>query len=282
MNKIIKLKGELYDLSRPKVMGILNVTPDSFFDGGNYLHEQSLIDQICKMIDEGADMIDVGAFSSRPGAKLPSLEEEQARIEPALNRIRKEFPDVVISVDTYRSQLAKMVVEKYGIDMINDISGGMMDEKMIPTIAELQVPYIMMHMKGTPDQMQTNPHYENMVKEISLFFSSQLDKCRQVGVSDVIIDPGFGFGKSLNHNYELLEALPQLDLLKCPMLVGVSRKSMIQKVIGTSPEESLNGTTVINTIALLHGASILRVHDVKEAVEAVALVNQYTNSNLPA
>lgn len=269
----INCKGTLVDLTRPKVMGILNVTPDSFFDGGKYKNERDILEQAEKMLNEEATFIDVGAYSSRPGAKHISEEEELQRILPVVELLIKNFPEIIISIDSFRSRVVEESVNA-GAAIINDISGGMMDEQMFKTVAKLQVPYIMMHMKGTPQNMQQNPQYENVVMEVISFFAEQLFKLRKLKVNDVIIDVGFGFGKTLDQNYELLKKLSLFKSLDAPILTGVSRKSMLYKLLGVTPKEALNATTVANTVALLNGTHILRVHDVKEAIEAVKIVEQ--------
>ena len=269
----INCKGTLVDLTRPKVMGILNVTPDSFFDGGKYKNERDILVQAEKMLNEEATFIDVGAYSSRPGAKHISEEEELQRMLPVVELLIKNFPEIIISIDSFRSRVVEESVNA-GAAIINDISGGMMDEQMFKTVAKLQVPYIMMHMKGTPQNMQQNPQYENVVTEVISFFAEQLYKLRKLKVNDVIIDVGFGFGKTLDQNYELLKKLSLFKSLDAPILTGVSRKSMLYKLLGVTPKEALNATTVANTVALLNGTHILRVHDVKEAVEAVKIVEQ--------
>ena len=270
----INVNGKLMDLSQPQVMGILNVTPDSFYAGSRGVAERDIIDRLRQMTDEGASIIDIGAYSSRPDADDVSTEEEMARLRHALNLVRQHQPDAVVSVDTFRADVARMCVEEYGVAMVNDISAGEMDDEMFPTIARLGVPYIAMHMKGTPQTMQINPQYEHFLKEIFYFFSEKAQKLRDLGVKDIIIDPGFGFGKTLEHNYQLMNHLEEFKLFGLPLLVGISRKSMIYKLLGTTPEEALNGTTVLNTIALQKGAHILRVHDVKAAVEAVKIVEK--------
>jgi len=270
----INVNGKLMDLSQPQVMGILNVTPDSFYAGSRGVAERDIIDRLRQMTDEGASIIDIGAYSSRPDADDVSTEEEMARLRHALNLVRQHQPDAVVSVDTFRADVARMCVEEYGVAMVNDISAGEMDDEMFPTIARLGVPYIAMHMKGTPQTMQINPQYEHFLKEIFYFFSEKVQKLRDLGVKDIIIDPGFGFGKTLEHNYQLMNHLEEFKLFGLPLLVGISRKSMIYKLLGTTPEEALNGTTVLNTIALQKGAHILRVHDVKAAVEAVKIVEK--------
>ena len=270
----INVNGKLMDLSQPQVMGILNVTPDSFYAGSRGVAERDIIERLRQMTDEGASIIDIGAYSSRPDADDVSTEEEMARLRHALNLVRQHQPDAVVSVDTFRADVARMCVEEYGVAMVNDISAGEMDDEMFPTIARLGVPYIAMHMKGTPQTMQINPQYEHFLKEIFYFFSEKVQKLRDLGVKDIIIDPGFGFGKSIEHNYQLMNHLEEFKLFGLPLLVGISRKSMIYKLLGTTPEEALNGTTVLNTIALQKGAHILRVHDVKAAVEAVKIVEK--------
>ena len=262
------------DLSEPQVMGILNVTPDSFYAGSHGVTEGYIIDRIHQIMNEGASIIDIGACSTRPGADEVSIEEEMSRLRMGLELIRKHRPDAIVSVDTYRADVAKMCVEEYGVAMINDISAGQLDAAMFGTIAQLGVPYIMMHMQGTPQNMQMNPHYDNLLKEVFLYFAERVQKLRDLGVKDIIIDPGFGFGKTLEHNYELMNHLDEFQLFELPLLVGISRKSMIYKLLGTTPEEALNGTTVLNTLALMKGANILRVHDVKAAKEAVTLVEK--------
>ncbi len=278
----INCGGKLIDLSTPIVMGILNVTPDSFYDGGRYSTEKQWIELVQKMITDGAGMVDIGAISTRPGAMEVSEEEEFSRLSPAVKAIRREFPNFPISIDTWRSQIAKQSIDA-GANIINDISGGLFDQEMFATIAKLNVPYIMMHTGGRPEVMQENPKYNNLVNDIIEFFAIQLQKLRELGVHDIIIDPGFGFGKTLDHNYQLLAKLGTFQLFELPILVGISRKSMIQKFLNRTSDESLNGTSVIHTIALMQGASILRVHDVKEAVEAVQIVkktNLYTSERL--
>ena len=270
----INVNGKLMDLSQPQVMGILNVTPDSFYAGSRGVAERDIIDRLRQMTDEGASIIDIGAYSSRPDADDVSTEEEMARLRHALSLVRQHQPDAVVSVDTFRADVARMCVEEYGVAMVNDISAGEMDDEMFPTIARLGVPYIAMHMKGTPQTMQINPQYEHFLKEIFYFFSEKVQKLRDLGVKDIIIDPGFGFGKTMGHNYQLMNHLEEFKLFGLPLLVGISRKSMIYKLLGTTPEEALNGTTVLNTIALQKGAHILRVHDVKAAVEAVKIVEK--------
>lgn len=269
--KTINCKGKLIDLSSPKVMGILNITPDSFFDGGKYNNQSSIISHVEKMLSEGATFIDIGAYSSRPGAKHISKDEELHRIIPVIELLLNEFPQILISVDTFRSTIAKQSIEK-GACIVNDISAGNMDSKMFETIANLQIPYIIMHMQGTPQNMQANPTYTDVVKEVLYYFSQKIEKLRALGVNDIIADVGFGFGKTQTHNFELLSNLTLFKNLDVPLLAGLSRKSMLYKPLNKTSNEALNATTVANTIALLNGASILRVHDVKEAVEAVKIV----------
>lgn len=271
--KSINCKGQLIDLSHPKVMGILNSTPDSFYDGGRYKNEKDILEKVEKMLTEGATFIDVGAYSSRPGAKYVSEEEEQSRLLPVVELILKQFPDTIISIDTFRSNIVKKAVD-IGAAMINDIAAGTMDANMMKTISELQIPYIMMHMQGTPDNMQQNPKYERIIEELLYFFSEKIAQARALGINDLIVDPGFGFGKTIAHNYEILKKLELFNILELPLLVGLSRKSMIYKLLETSPDEALNGTSSLHMVALMKGASILRVHDVKEAMECVKLAAQ--------
>ncbi|MCG8578819.1 MAG: dihydropteroate synthase [Bacteroidales bacterium] len=270
----INIKGELIELSEPIAMGILNITPDSFFDGGKYQLQKDIEERCEQILSEGGRIIDIGAYSSRPGATHISEEEEVKRLTQALTWIRNRHPDAILSVDTFRASVSQLVVNDFEVDIINDISGGMMDEHMFEMIGQLGVPYILMHMQGTPQDMQLNPVYNNLIGDISLFFAEQLKKLRAYGAKDVILDLGFGFGKTLEHNYELLRELKQFELFDLPMLVGISRKSMIYRLLDIVPQEALNGTTALNTIALLNGANILRVHDVKEAVECINLVRQ--------
>lgn len=270
----INVKGQLMDLSQPKVMGILNVTPDSFYAESRLQTEKEIILRLQEMENEGAFIMDIGAYSSRPNAQHISIEEEMERLRNCLTLVNKECPNAIVSIDTFRADIAKMCVEEYGAAMINDISAGNMDKQMFATIAQLGVPYIIMHMQGTPQDMQSAPHYDNLLKEVFYFFSEKISKLRDLGVKDIILDPGFGFGKTLEHNYQLMNHLEEFSTFELPLLVGISRKSMIYKLLGTSPEEALNGTTALNTISLLKGANILRVHDVKAAVEAVNIVEK--------
>ena len=269
----INCHGKLIDLSSPKVMGILNVTLNSFYDGGKHSDKKSVLNQVEKMIVEGATFIDIGAYSSKPSAEFVSEDEEISRLVPIINLVLKHFPETLISVDTFRANVAKAAIEN-GACIINDISAGSIDEKMMQTVAQLQVPYVMMHMKGNPQTMQSLAKYENITKEMLLYFSEKVAQARSFGINDLIIDPGFGFAKTTEQNFEVMNNLELFQILELPMLVGVSRKSMIYKTLETEPDFALNGTTVLNTIALQKGAKILRVHDVKEAVETIKLVGQ--------
>lgn len=270
----INVKGQLIDLSEPQVMGILNVTPDSFFSGSRKQTETEIRERVDEIFNEGASMIDVGAYSSRPDADDISPEEEMSRLRRGLKIVREMYPEAVVSVDTFRADVARMCVEEYGADIINDISGGNMDCRMFSTVAELGIPYILMHMKGTPQTMQQSPQYDDLMKDILLYFAERVQQLRDLGQKDIIIDPGFGFAKTLNHNYELMQQLDKLGVFELPVLVGISRKSMIYRLLGRTPADALNGTTTLNTIALLKGANILRVHDVKECVEVVNIVKK--------
>jgi len=266
-------KGQLVDLTAPKVMGILNITPNSFYDGGKYKNEDELLIRAQKMISEGASFIDIGAYSSKPNAEFVSQEEEISRIIPVVDLLQKHFPEVILSIDTFRAAVAEACI-KSGAAMINDISAGKLDEKMFEVVAKYNVPYVMMHMKGTPQTMQDLAQYENIIKEMIFYFSERVAVARTFGINDIIIDPGFGFAKTVDQNYEVLQKLELFQMLELPLLAGVSRKSMIYKTLGCGAENALNGTTVLNTIALTKGAKILRVHDVKEAVECVRLFNK--------
>jgi len=271
--------GKLLDLSSPVVMGILNITPDSFYDGGKYPTTGNALIQAERMISEGAAIIDVGAVSTRPDAIEIDQNEEWSRLKAVLPALRKKFPEIIISVDTWRSSVAREAVA-CGADMINDISGGQFDQEMFKTVADLEIAYIMMHTQGTPAAMQLNPQYADVVEDVFGFFSENLGRLNKMGVGkNIIIDPGFGFGKTAKHNYELLSRLSKFKSFGFPVLAGLSRKSMIYKILGTQPSEALVGTIVLNTIALLSGADILRVHDVREAVEAIKLVGFYQNNN---
>jgi dihydropteroate synthase len=267
----LNFKGRLVELNRPLVMGILNLTTDSFYDGGKFTEERLISEQVEKMVSEGADIIDVGASSSRPGSTEIDQKLEESRLEPVIKMLSKSFPSILISVDTTRSIVAEKVVD-WGADMINDISAGEFDKNMFATIAKLSVPYVIMHMQGTPQEMQHNPSYNNVVKEVNQYLNEKVYQLQEKGVNDIIIDPGFGFGKTLEHNFELLNNLDFFQNIGQPILVGISRKSMITKMLEIKSADALNGTTVLNTIACIKGASILRVHDVKEAVEVVKLI----------
>ena len=267
----INLKGELIDLTQPKIMGILNLTPDSFYDGGKFNGEDRALKQTEKMIREGAFFIDLGACSTQPGADEISEEEEKKRLYPILEKLIQNFPEQYFSIDTYRSAVADGGLSR-GAAMINDISGGQFDPLMMETVGKHNAPYVLMHILGTPKEMQKNPKYDNVVQEVLYYFSERVQQAYSIGINDVIIDPGFGFGKTLEHNYELLKNLELFQSLELPILVGISRKSMIYKKLGISPDEALNGTTVLNTLALSKGANILRVHDVKETKESIHLL----------
>ena len=270
--KTININGQLLDFSTPRVMGIVNVTPDSFFSGSRTEAANEIIKRCARIIREGGTIIDVGAQSSSLASRFLDAKEETERLMPALKLIRNEFPDTILSVDTFYADVAKESVEEYGVNIINDISGGQIDERMFPVVAQLNVPYILMHMRGTPQTMQQFTHYDNFIQDILYYFSERKAKLNQLGVSDVIIDPGFGFSKTISQNYELMAYLKYFHIFEEPIMVGISRKSMIYKLLGTTPEESLNGTSVLNAVALLSGADILRVHDVKEAVECVKII----------
>lgn len=271
--KTLTVAGRLVDLSSPKVMGIVNVTPDSFFAASRKLGIEEILTQAEKMLEEGATFLDIGGYSSRPGALDISEEEEISRITKPIEAIAKRFPEAVISIDTFRAAVAKAGVDA-GANVINDISGGHLDSQMLQTVAELRIPYVGMHMRGTPQTMKTLTDYDDILTEVMSYFGKIMNQCRELGIIDVVVDPGFGFAKTLEQNYYLLKNLPVLKQLGCPVLVGVSRKSMIHKLLKTSAEDALNGTTALNSVALLNGANILRVHDVKEAVETITLINQ--------
>jgi len=272
--KYINVNGKLMDLSQPQVMGILNVTPDSFYAGSRQQTEKEITRRASQILEEGASIIDIGAYSSRPNAQHISSEEEMSRLRTGLEIINRNHPGSVVSVDTFRADVARMCVEEYGVAIINDIASGDMDERMFETVARLGVPYIIMHMQGTPQNMQMNPHYDDMLKEIFFYFSKKVQQLRNLGVKDIILDPGFGFGKILEHNYQLMNHLEEFSIFELPLLVGVSRKSMIYHLLGGTPDEALNGTIVLDTISLMKGADILRVHDVKAAVETVKIVQK--------
>ena len=275
----LNVRGRLVDLSVPLVMGIVNVTPDSFYAASRMNTEEAIRMRVRQIVEEGGSMIDVGAYSSRPGADDISAEEEMARLRRGMKFVREEAADVPVSVDTFRADVAKMCVEELGADIVNDISGGELDKEMLPTVAKLSVPYILMHMKGTPQTMQAHALGDSpfSMKEMMLYFAEKIQRLRDLGQKDIILDPGYGFGKTLEQNYELLAHQEMLNIFELPLLVGVSRKSMIYKLLGCTPDEALNGTTALNTIALQKGASILRVHDVKEAAEVVKLHEQLTS-----
>ena len=270
--KTININGQLIDFSTPRVMGIVNITPDSFFSGSRTEAAHEIIERCARIIGEGGTIIDVGAQSSSPASRFLDAREESGRLMPALKLIRNEFPDTILSVDTFYADVAKAAVEEYGVNIINDISGGQIDDRMFSVVAQLNVPYILMHMRGTPQTMQEFTHYDNFIQDILYYFSERKAKLNQLGVNDVIIDPGFGFSKTISQNYELMAYLKYFHIFEEPIMVGISRKSMIYKLLGTTPEESLNGTSVLNAVALLSGADILRVHDVKEAVECVRII----------
>lgn len=272
----INCKGQLIDLSVPKVMGILNLTPDSFYDGGRRKNNEEHLHKVEEMLEEGADFIDMGSYSSRPGAQNISEEEELQRLLPVVKEVVEKFPEVIISIDTFRSEIARQCVEA-GAAIVNDISAGNLDEKMMKTVAQLQVPYIMMHMRGNPQNMKSLNQYDDLVQDILFYFSEKVDRARELGINDLIIDPGFGFSKNIEQNFELLSKLQLFQNLELPVLAGLSRKSLIYKTFNTSPDEALNGTTVLNSVALMKGSHILRVHDVKEAVECVKLLQHLQN-----
>ena len=272
-NRSINCKGKLLSFSQPLVMGILNITPNSFFDGGQHNSMQNAVTQTKKMLDDGADIIDIGGYSSQPNADFVTEEMEIDRLIPVIEVMVKTFPDIIISVDTFRAAVAEKAIE-HGAAIINDISGGTLDENMFDVVGKHQVPYILMHMRGTPQNMQQFVDYDDLVSDIIYYFSERLEKAYQAGIKDVIIDPGFGFSKTLAQNYELLSKLNMFQHLDVPILAGVSRKSMVYNLLSISPKEALNGTTVLNTLALTKGADILRVHDVKEAIECVKIVKK--------
>ena len=280
MTKQINANGRLMDLSHPQVMGILNVTPDSFYAGSRMQNETEIVARVHQIIDEGGNIIDIGAYSSRPNAAEVSTSEEMQRLRFGLEIIRREVPDAVVSVDTFRADVAQMCAEEYGVAMINDISAGEMDKNMFATVARLGIPYIIMHMQGTPQTMQEHPHYDNVLKEVLFYFAEKVQRLRDLGIKDIILDPGFGFGKTLEHNYALLNQLEEFSVFELPILIGVSRKSMIYKLLDCTPEDALNGTIAVNTIALMKGADILRVHDVKAASESIKIVE--ATRSLPA
>jgi len=268
----INCNGKLFDLSTPRVMGIINVTPDSFYDGGMTVASEAILKQAGKMLSEGASILDIGGYSSRPGASSVSEADELHRVLPAIETILAEFPDAILSIDTFRASVAKQAVMK-GAAIVNDISGGRLDDTMYHTVSQLGVPYILMHMRGTPQTMTQETNYDDVTREVLFYFSERLALARAAGINDIIADPGFGFAKTRQQSFELLNHLEQFQSLEIPYLAGVSRKSMVYKSLDSTPEDALNGTTALNTVALLKGASILRVHDVKEAVECITLVH---------
>lgn len=270
----LNINGKLLDLSEPQVMGILNVTPDSFYSGSRKQTEDEIESRVRQIIGEGASIIDIGAYSSRPNADDVSPSEEMERLRKGLSVIQRVAPNAIVSVDTFRADVAKMCVEEYGVGIVNDISGGMLDKDMFATVAKLGIPYILMHMQGTPQNMQQNPHYDDVVKEVFMYFAEKVQRLRDLGVKDIILDPGYGFGKTVEHNYELMNHQEELLEFGLPLLVGISRKSMIYKTLGITADEALNGTSVLNTISLLKGANILRVHDVATCVEVVNLIQK--------
>ena len=272
----INCAGKLIDLSIPKIMGILNITPDSFYDGGRYNSDKKILDHVEKMIIDGAIFIDIGAYSSRPGGVDIDENEELKRIIPAIELVNKKFPEIIISIDTFRSKVAEACLNS-GASIINDISASQLDEKMMETIAKYSVPYIIMHMKGNPQNMMNKTNYDDMLQEMIKYFSKKINQAISYKINDIIIDPGFGFAKNIKQNYDLLNHLDLLKILDKPIMVGISRKSMIYKSLDSTPEEALNGTTVLNTVALIKGASILRVHDVKEANECIKLIGSLNN-----
>ena len=273
----INIKGNLLDLNKPKIMGILNVTPDSFFDGGLYDTEKKVDIQVTKMIEDGMDILDVGGYSSRPGAKEISINEEIDRVIPVVKFIRKTYPELILSVDTFRSEVARDCLD-LGIDIINDISAGCIDKNILDVVAEYNCPYIMMHMKGTPRTMQINPEYENLIKELLIYFAKRIYLAREKGIIDIIVDPGFGFGKTLDHNYTIMKKIENFKLLDLPILVGISRKSFITKQLDIDKKDSLNATTALNMYFLEKNINILRVHDVKEAKECIMLHEKIKSS----
>ncbi|MBR9923026.1 MAG: dihydropteroate synthase [Bacteroidetes bacterium] len=271
--RTLNCRGKLLDLSEPQIMGILNITPDSFFDGGKYNQKDSIIEQCARMIREGASILDIGGMSSRPGAKVISAEEEKTRVLPVIEMLRQEFPDVILSLDTIRGSVAKKGLEK-GIHIINDISAGSIDPSILEITARYKAPYVLMHMQGRPENMQDNPVYANILEEVYDFFVAAIDRLRGMGIRDIIADPGFGFGKKVEDNYALLKHLRLFSNLEIPLLAGVSRKSMVCKVLNVNPDKALNGTTALHMVALQQGARILRVHDVREAAETIKLWQQ--------
>lgn len=273
MFKTINCNGFLLEFNETKIMGILNYTPDSFSDGGQFNSVNKAIAHIEHMFVNGADIVDIGAISTKPGSKLWSAKEEISRLKPLLTELKRQFPNQLFSLDTFRADVARWAVESYPIAIINDISAGEMDANMFETIAQLKVPYIIMHMQGQPQNMQDHPQYQNITQELILYFANKVDQLKQLGVKDIIIDPGFGFGKTLEHNYQLMKELNHFNIFDQLLMVGISRKSMIQKQLGITVDQALNGTSILNTLAITKGAHILRVHDVKEARQAVVICN---------
>ena len=274
----INVRGRLIDLSEPQVMGILNVTPDSFYAGSRMQTEEDIRQRVRQIVQEGGQMIDIGAYSSRPMADDVSPQEEAERLKRGMKIVKEEAPNLPVSVDTFRADIAKMAVEEWGADIINDISGGELDQSMFPTVAKLGVPYILMHMKGTPQTMQQLAVYDDIMKDIMLYFAEKVQRLRDLGQKDIILDPGYGFAKTLQHNYTLMQHQEMLHVFELPILVGVSRKGMVYKTLGSTPQEALNGTTVLHTIALQKGANILRVHDVKACTEVVKIMQAFHSS----
>lgn len=277
--KYLNVNGQLMELSTPCVMGILNLTPDSFYAPSRMEADEAIAARARQIVEEGAAIIDVGAYSSRPGAADVSVQEEMARLRRGLSIVRKTAPEAILSVDTFRADVARMCVEEYGVAVINDISGGELDKDMFAAVASLRVPYVLMHMQGRPQDMQRAPRYDNLLKDIFLYFARKVQQLRDLGAYDLVLDPGFGFGKTLEQNYELMAHLEEFSVFELPVLVGVSRKSMISRLLGCGPEDALNGTTVLHTIALQKGASILRVHDVRPAVETIRIFSRLTDSS---
>lgn len=271
----INCRGELIDLERPKVMGIINLTPDSFYDGGKYKDRKEILNQVEKMLVDGASFIDLGAYSTRPGAEEISVDEENQRLQPIVELVLKKFPEAILSIDTFRGAVAKQALDR-GAALVNDISSGLLDKEMLNVIAAYHVPYIMMHMRGNPKTMQQNTQYEHLIQDMLFYFSERINAAKSKGIIDFIIDPGFGFSKTLDQNYHLLKNLDLLQIAEKPILVGLSRKSMIYNLLGTEAKNALNGTTALNMLALNNGANILRVHDVKEAMECIKIHEQLT------